>query len=350
MSDTDATPGQRTDHPNTTSLRRRGFLAAGVAAAGGVGLAGGAAGQEADPHGQGERGARSDGNGRDEEPALIAHRGFAGVNPENTVGAVEAAARGGRSPRAPSRGADLVEIDVLPTADGDVVVFHDDGLAERDGGERGLTDTEGIVWQTDTDTVTGAEVLGSGETVPLLTELMDAVPASVGVNVELKNPGSADLAFAADLSGDALAAQKDVWRPFVEDVIAIVDGYDNEILFSSFYEAALATAREASTYPVAPLLWDSIEDGLAIARSYDAEAIHPPFNMVEGTPFFRDPYYTEGSDWADIDLVDRAHEMGSDVNVYTLGTWYQAEQLAAAGVDGIIADYPDLLRFGASDD
>ncbi|MFC7196728.1 glycerophosphodiester phosphodiesterase [Halosimplex aquaticum] len=235
----------------------------------------------------------------------------------------------------------------MPTGDGDVVVFHDDRLAGRDGGERGLTDAEGLVWETDTETVTDAEVLQSGETVPLLSAVLGAIPRHVGVNVELKNPGSSDLRFAANLSGSDLETQSEIWRPFVNDVLDVVDDYHNDFLFSSFYEAALATTREASEYPVAPLLWDSVEDGLAIAEEYDAEAIHPPYNMVQGTPFYADEYYTEGSEWADTDLLAEAHDAGRDVNVYTVGTWYQAERLSAAGVDGLIADYPGLLRFGA---
>ncbi|MCO8246549.1 glycerophosphodiester phosphodiesterase family protein [Haladaptatus sp. AB643] len=35
---------------------------------------------------------------------------------------------------------------------------------------------------------------------------------------------------------------------------------------------------------------------------------------------------------------------GREVNVYTFDTWYQAEQLAEAGVDGVIVNYPNLLR------
>jgi glycerophosphoryl diester phosphodiesterase len=207
-----------------------------------------------------------------------------------------------------------------------------------------------LAWEVDTETITGARVLGTDETVPLLTEVMDAIPASVGVNVELKNPGSEDVRFAANLDGSELATQKDLWHPFVERVLDIVDGYDNEILFSSFYEAAIAVTREASDYAVAPLLWDSIEKGVDIARTYDAEAVHPPYNMVKGTPFFRDPYFLPGDGFEDRDIVAIADDEGWDVNVYTLATFYQAEQLANAGVDGIIADYPDLLRFGARND
>ncbi|WP_049893416.1 glycerophosphodiester phosphodiesterase [Halogranum rubrum] len=275
--------------------------------------------------------------GQNGEPTTIAHRGFAGMYPENTVGAVEMAARDG---------ADMVEIDVVPTADGDVVVFHDDGLAGRDGGERGLTDTEGIVWETPTDVVTSAEVLDSGETVPLLSELLDALPASVGVNVEFKNPGSTDIRFAENLSGETLETQKELWRPFTEDVLAVVDEYEHDILVSSFCEAAIATVREAAPeIPVAFLFWDDIEAGLDITRTYDCEALHPPYNLVKGTPFFGDEYYTSGP-YADIDLVEVAHEEGRAVNVWTIGTWYQAQELAKAGVDGLIADYPGLERFG----
>ena len=278
-------------------------------------------------------------NERDETPTVIDHRGFAGMYPENTVGAVEMAAKQG-----PQGGAEMVEIDVVPTADGDVVVFHDDRLSSRDGGERGLTDTDGVVWETSTDVVTSAEVLDSGETVPLLSEVFDALPSSVGVNVEFKNPGSFDVRFAENLSGDALETQKDIWRPFTEDVLAIADEYENDVLVSSFYEAAIATVREADpSIPVAFLFWDDIEAGLDITRTYDCEALHPPYNLVKGTPFFGDEYYTSGP-YADVDLVEVAHEEGRAVNVWTIGTWYQAQELTKAGVDGLIADYPGLLR------
>jgi glycerophosphoryl diester phosphodiesterase len=327
------------DGPN----RRQFVIGAGTAAAGAVTGAGTAGARSEESQGDdgsedAGRSGREEGRGRD-APGVIAHRGFAGRYPENTV---EAAVRSARD------GADMVEIDVMACEGGEVVVFHDDGLAERDGGERGLTDAEGIVWETSCETVQSAEVLRSGETVPLLAEVMNAIPDDYPVNVEFKNPGSGDLEFAANLDGDALAEQKEIWRPFTERVLDVVGRYDNEILVSSFYEAALATVRETDdAIPVAPLLWDSVEDGIDIAREYDAEAIHPPYNMIQGTPFYADEYYTEGSEWSDTDLLAVAREEGRAVNVYTVGTWYEAERLAAAGVDGIIADYPGLLSDGA---
>ncbi len=268
------------------------------------------------------------------DPTLIAHRGFAGENPENTRLAVRAAAR----ETGAGRPADVVEIDVVPTADGDVVVFHDDNLAGRDGEGMGLTETSGVVWETGTETVTSAEVLNSGETVPRLGDLLAAIPSAVSVNIELKNPGSTSLRFGEKVSGAALDTQKAVWRPFVDRVLDVVDAHDHEILFSSFYEAALAVVSEQSTASVAPIFWESVDDGIAIAEAYDADAIHPPIAMIRNTPFF------DHGRFGETDLVRTAQSNGWDVNVWTVDSWYQADRLLDAGVDGLIADYSTLLR------
>ncbi|MFC5136428.1 MULTISPECIES: glycerophosphodiester phosphodiesterase [Haloferacaceae] len=323
-----------TDATETTVSRRRALLAgtAGIATVGAVGLAytdGGTREEGTEP-----APLESFGPETRSDLALIAHRGFAGENPENTVAAVEAAA-GRDVPDA--RRADLVEVDVVATADGDVVAFHDDRLAGPAGGALGLTDAEGLVRETDTETVTSAEVLGSGETVPLLRDVLEALPADVGVNVELKNPGRGDLRPAGKLPDDELAERTAAWRPFVERVCSALDDHDNEVLLSSFHEAALAASREVSSYPVAPILSESVEDGLAFANAYDAEAIHPPIGMIRGTPF------SEIGENAGVDLVEAAHAAGREVNVWTVETWYQARWLAAVGVDGIIADYAGLL-------
>ena len=267
------------------------------------------------------------------DPTVIAHRGFAGENPENTRAAARAATR----EDGPGRRADMVELDVVPTADGDIVVFHDDDLAGRDGTGMGLTDTSGLVWETSTATVTSARVLQTAETVPKLDDILEVIPNDVDVNIELKNPGSTALRFGEKLSDNALKIQQKIWRPFVTRVVDIVETHDHEVLFSSFYEAALAVVSEQSIAAVAPILWDSIDDGLAIAEAYDADAIHPPVGMIRGTPFF------DGSRFGDTDLVRRARDHDRAVNVWTVDSWYQADRLIDAGVDGLISDYSTLL-------
>ncbi|EMA20481.1 glycerophosphodiester phosphodiesterase [Haloarcula marismortui] len=325
-------------------IGRRTFVEGTAATLASSGIAGSTAAQESNGGESGTDDATdTEGEGMTDDTTLIAHRGFAGVYPENTELAVEAASFGGPGTQTAHRRADMVEVDVVPTADGTLVTFHDNGLAERDGGERGLTDTEGLVFETDTDTVTSATVLGTGETVPTLETVMDAIPPSVAVNLEFKNPGSDDLAFAESLSDQTLSTQRELWRPYTERALDLVSEYDNDILVSSFYEAALATVRDYDdSVPVAFLFWDSIEEGLEVTRRYDCDAMNVPRHMVQGTPFFNDSEYID-SDLSDIDLVDIAADEDRALNTWTVGTWYQARELVQAGVDGLISDYPTVL-------
>lgn len=269
-------------------------------------------------------------------PRTIAHRGFAGTFPENTVAAALAAAE---------TGADMIEVDVMPCADGEVVVFHDERL-DGVGGSRGITDGRGVVWETPCEEVREASVLDTPETVPTLGEVLDALSPDVGVNVELKNPGTSDLRAGEALSADALAERRAVWEPFVADVLSVVADAGHEFLFSSFCEAAIAAVSDlAPDLATAALVGDSIADGLAIARRYDCEAIHPPVSAIGAIPSFEGSPRPEDQSSEEPDLLESASRLDCDVNVWTVRTWYQAAKLREAGVDGLIVDHPDLLAY-----
>ncbi|SIR15485.1 glycerophosphoryl diester phosphodiesterase [Haladaptatus litoreus] len=269
--------------------------------------------------------------------SIIAHRGFAGVYPENTIGAVKQATA------APTGAPEMIEIDVHPTVDGEIIVFHDTRLDR-------LTDASGTlasqrVWNLPYDDLRDVSILGTEETIPRLETFLDAVPSEIGVNVEFKNPGTLDVRPRENLPPEDREKQTELWRPFAERVLSTLADYDHEFLISSFGEGALAAVRELdSKIPIAAVFAKSIVDGFEIARRYDCDAIHPPWNMIAGTELFNDEYGSLGP-YDEIDIVDLAHEEGYDVNVWTVESWYQATQLHEAGVDGIIADYPNVLRF-----
>jgi len=243
----------------------------------------------------------------DADPVVIAHRGFAGVNPENTVGAVRAAA-----PHA-----DRIEIDAVACADGTPVVFHDAHL-DATGESRGLTDESGAVADCPPETVTAATVLESGERVPTLARLVAETDAPL--NVELKRPAVAP-GRRGPLPPEDRAAARGRWQPFVDRVRETLG--DRDVLFSSFYEGALAALRSRdAAAPLAPICLD-VDDGRELAERYDADAIHPSLGAV------RD---------ADVD-TDRTY------NVWTIRTWHEARDAVVAGADGLIADYPGLTRW-----
>ncbi|MFB6205388.1 MAG: glycerophosphodiester phosphodiesterase [Haloglomus sp.] len=268
--------------------------------------------------------------------SLVAHRGFAGSLPQNTVRAVRRA--GNRADTA------MVEVDVQPAADGTPVVFHDRRLGTADGGGTGRTDAEGVVWETSLEEVTAAEVLGSGETVPTLSAVVDACPDDTRLNVELKNPGTHDVRPGAKLTPDELATRRESWRPFVERVLDACAGED--VLVSSFCEAALAVAGDLGAHPTAALCHTNVDAGVAVARAHDCAAIHPALDALladdprvdpralpdgSGIPGTRDAVLNAAADhdWA--------------VNAWTARQWHEAARLATLGVDGCIADYPSVL-------
>lgn len=114
---------------------------------------------------------------------LFAHRGFAGVAPENTRAAAQIAG---------CLGADVIECDVVATADGTPVVFHDRRL-DSYGASRGITDATCAVDERPTETVTGANVLGTSQQIPELSAFVDAVPDEIGLNIELKHPDTVSI-------------------------------------------------------------------------------------------------------------------------------------------------------------
>ena len=239
---------------------------------------------------------------------IIAHRGFAGVTPENTVGAVRAAADR----------ADRVEIDVVACGDGTPVVFHDARL-DGEGRSRGITDATGAVADRSPDAVTAAEVLASGQRVPTLDRLLAETDAPL--NVELKHPGSGPGPQGSLPPTDRDDA-RERWQPVVDRVLDRLG--DRDTLLSSFYEGALAAVRERdAAAALAPLCTD-LETGRELAARYDAGAIHPSLSAVRA---------------ADPAPIDRR------LNVWTVRTWVEARAAVEGGADGLIADYPGVTRW-----
>lgn len=283
-------------------------------------------------------------NEPDRPVSIIAHRGYAGVYPENTIAAVRAAIEGPEAERP-----DFVEFDVMPTADGELVVHHDHTLERVTDAPPEVADRP--IWELPYRTIQEFEVLGSGEPVPRLESMLDAVPPDVRLNVELKNPGSADVRFAENLKAADRDRQRDRWLPFVERTFDVLCGYPHDLLVSSFYEGSLAAARAVDdSVPLATILFDSIEDGLAVARRHGVAAIHPPLNMIPGTDISTAEYRGLGPFEAleEFDVLAIARDEGWEVNAWTVETWREAAAVSRVGVDGIITDYPGMFRFDAT--
>jgi len=217
---------------------------------------------------------------------LIAHRGFAAEAPENTVAAVE---RAGAL-------ADAVEVDVRRCGSGELVVAHD-ATVDR------VTDASGPVSEFSLDDLRALDVLGSGEGIPPLSAVLDAVPDGVRLNLELKESG---------LAADAVAA---------------ADAAGVDVLVSAFDPAVLREVADADpAVPTAYLCTPRDDAPVATAARLGCDALHPSFPLCLVTR-----------------VVRRASDEGIAVNAWTVNRRSVVRLLDVCGVDGVIADAA-LLR------
>ena len=225
-------------------------------------------------------------------PVALAHRGGAADAPENTMQAFG---------QAVSLGYRYLETDVRVTADGVVVVFHDEDLSR-------LCGRPGRIADLDAAEVATARVHGT-EPIPTLDELLDAWPEA-RLNIDCKSEDGA--------------------RPLV-DVITRHDALDR-VCLTSFSDRRIRSLRRmmgrrlctaAGTWELAVLK--------LIGLSGAAHAAQVPVR--------RGPVTVASSGF-----VRRCHRRGIAVHVWTIDDADEMHRLLDLGVDGIMTDRPAVLR------
>lgn len=230
----------------------------------------------------------------------IAHRGAAGITPENTKLAFL---------KALDLGADAIEFDVQLTKDDVCIVFHDESLERTTNGEGFVADTS---WEVISKLDAGSWFAASFKNieVPTFEEVLKTLGGRTILNVELKP--------------DKGRAEK-----LVRHVITAVARFDlfESVVFSSFDLPSIELLRRL--VPKARIgvfcLPHRLAQAVAVAARVGAETIHPHVAMV------------------DKDLVAEAHRRGWKVWAWTANEPGEIELLAALGVDGIFTDYPDRV-------
>jgi len=233
---------------------------------------------------------------------ILGYRGASSDAPENTLAAFRLALE---------QGADGVELDARLCGSGEVVVFHDERL-ER------LTGTSGRVADRPWTELARLEVRAgpagaSPERIPLLTEVLEALPRSAFINVELKSedwPGTR----VADAAGALLETGR----------------HEAHVLLSSFDPRCLLRLALAHPRLRRGLLLDPDKPQL-VQR-------HLTLPLLG-----RDAVHPEAGQLSEVD-VRRWHAGGREVAVWTVDDPELARRLAAWGVDTCITNRPGTLR------
>ena len=231
---------------------------------------------------------------------IWAHRGASGQAPENTLAAFR---------RACQQGADGIELDVQLSADGELVVIHDESL-ERTTDGRGWVKDHSLAQLKRLDASCGLAGF-AGEGIPTLRQALEFLAGTgLEINVELKDsvvpyPGLPDQASQ------------------------LIDEFDlgDRVTLSSFNHCSLDwLRRNRATTRIGVLFTDVLYEPWDYAARLGAVALHPGVDHV---------------DWS-AELVDASHAAGLEVNVWTANRPADIARMIGRGVDRVITDYPDL--------
>lgn len=249
-----------------------------------------------------------------DELLAIAHRGGAGLWPENTLFAFQNAVR---------IGADVMEFDVHATSDGELVVIHDatvdrttdglgrvdemtwDALRELDAGYRWTAD-DGVSYP----------FRGMGLRVPSLEEVLRALPDTRMI-IELKNVSDA----ARIRFSEAI-----VKGPFPERKV-----------IASFQSETVQYIRDQC-----PGIATSSTAG-EVLRFWVLNALGLGFAFVPGGETMQVPPRLQDLTLVSARFVSGAHRHNVDVYVWTINEEAEMKRLVDHGVDGIMTDFPDRL-------
>lgn len=240
-------------------------------------------------------------------PLIVAHRGASADAPENTIAAVRLAWE---------QGADAVEVDVHLTSDGRIVCIHDEST-KRTTGEDLLVRQSRWEHLAVLDAGSWKGRAFAGERIPLLDEVLDALPADRALFVEIK----ADRAIVGPL-GKLLADHPAAAR-------TTIISFDVDVL-----EAM------GRVLPQVPRVW--ILDAERESRLGSWIAVEPRVAaQARAWGFAGIDMRHEG---VSVELVEACRSEGVALHVWTVDDEARARRLAAMGVASLTTNRPGALR------
>ncbi|WP_374114953.1 glycerophosphodiester phosphodiesterase [Arthrobacter sp. NQ4] len=239
-------------------------------------------------------------------PIAMAHRGFSAEGLENSMAAFRA-------------GVDLgfryLETDVHATADGVLLLFHDETLDR-------VTDGRGRVAELPAADVARARINGR-EPIPTFDELVTQLPEA-RLNLDVKDWGSVRSTAAA------------IERHQVHHRVLVTSFSDRRRravlkLLSQPVASSAGVALSALFTLLGPALPRPAFRWLMRRVLRDVHALQVPVR------YGRVPVVTTG-------FIRRAHDLDLVVHVWTINDAGEMHRLLQLGVDGIVTDRADLLR------
>ena len=240
---------------------------------------------------------------------VIAHRGFSGKYPENTLLAIK---------KAVELGVDFIEIDVWLSLDYQVFVIHDNKLSRTTTGR-------GAITMKITDQIRKYHVKRGGHKIPLLEEVFPLIKKRTRLNIEIKN------IWAAKPVAELIKKHK------MQDKVMVSSG---SILALQIIKKEIPLIKTAYVFYVSNnTRWGYFVTFIA---KLSAPLTHFYVSMVAKSA--KVDYVHLSYPFSTKKFIKKLHKKGFKVNVWTVNTKALMKKLIKNKADGIITNRPDVLK------
>lgn len=233
---------------------------------------------------------------------VMAHRGASAYAPENSLFSFQ---------KAIDMKAQGIELDIYETADGRLVIHHDNNIKRMSGVDAKISETDFDILRSYNFSGEWGDKFGFVK-IPEFKEVLDLFKnTDMTVNIEMKE-GSVNYIRAID----SLVCEY---------------GMQERVIYSSFDHFKLEKIKQINPESKTGALYAfNMSYPWIYARVAGFTALHPSYNQIY--------LYEEMG----IDYVKEAHAHGIKVNTWTANKPAIMRHLAELGVDNIITDYPDV--------
>ncbi|MDW8850155.1 glycerophosphodiester phosphodiesterase family protein [Flavobacterium sp. MMLR14_040] len=222
----------------------------------------------------------------------IAHRGAKGYEPENTLKSFQ---------KALELNADGIELDVHLSADGHIIVIHDETIDRTTNG-KGFVNTLSL-------TELKSFLIDDQYEIPTLKEVFDLIDKKCLINIELKGTGTSNKVVS-----------------LIEEYISDENWNYEHFIISSFDWNMLEEVRNLNpNIAIGVLTEENLDTALAFAEKIKAHAIHPDYQLLNQ------------------ENTKEIQEKGFLVLPWTVDSDEDIQKIKSYKVDGIISDFPDRL-------
>lgn len=237
---------------------------------------------------------------------VIAHRGASAYFPENTLESFEGAI---------SMGADMVELDVQLSRDGEVVVFHDEKLSRCTNSKGKISDYT-LVQLKKLDAGSWFGKKFKGAQIPTLNEALTLCRDKIALNIEIKTE----------------AVTGKIRNGIEAKCLQIVEknGMQEHVVFSSFDPRALKHLKSIDSSVVIAALFKK--------KHYGTKLPLEIVNLLTADSF------NCSADELNKKWLANIKANNIPVNIYTVNDKRNMRRFLKMGVNGIFTNKPDMLK------